>query len=248
MVLVTGATGTGKSTTLAAMIDHLNTSRKLNIISLEDPIEFVHRSKQAQVIQRELGTHIPSFAEGVRAAMREDPDVILVGELRDAETISMAMTAAETGHLVLGTLHTTSASKTIDRIIDALPIEEREQTKSFLSQSLLAVVTQILVKTADNRGRKAICETLVMNRAIAKLIQTDQTHQIPNQIMTGKDMGMQLMDQALLDSLARKEIDPDDAVTYASDRRPFQRYVTDTSLMPKLEVTGSNASQAASGG
>ncbi len=157
MILVTGATGTGKSTTLAAMIDHLNTSRKLNIISLEDPIEFVHRSKQSQIIQRELGTHIPTFAEGVRAAMREDPDVILVGELRDAETISMAMTAAETGHLVLGTLHTTSASKTIDRIIDALPIEEREQTKSFLSQSLLAVVTQILVKTADQRGRKAIC-------------------------------------------------------------------------------------------
>ena len=124
--------------------------------------------------------------------MREDPDVILVGELRDAETISMAMTAAETGHLVLGTLHTTSASKTIDRIIDALPIEEREQTKSFLSQSLLAVVTQILVKTADNRARKAICETLVMTRAIAKLIQTDQTHQIPNQIQTGKDLGMQL--------------------------------------------------------
>ena len=235
MVLVTGATGTGKSTTLAAMIDHLNTTRRLNIISLEDPIEFVHRSKQAQVIQRELGTHIPSFAEGVRAAMREDPDVILVGELRDAETISMAMTAAETGHLVLGTLHTTSAAKTIDRIIDALPIEEREQTKSFLSQSLLAVVTQILVKTADNRARKAICETLVMTRAIAKLIQTDQTHQIPNQIQTGKDLGMQLLDQALLNSLAAKEIDPDDAVTYASDRRAFQRYVTDTSLMPKLD-------------
>jgi len=246
-VLVTGATGTGKSTTLAAMIDHLNTTRRLNIVSLEDPIEFVHRSKQSQVIQRELGTHIPSFAEGVRAAMREDPDVILVGELRDAETISMAMTAAETGHLVLGTLHTTSASKTIDRIIDALPIEEREQTKSFLSQSLLAVVTQILVKTADNRGRKAICETLVMTRAVAKLIQTDQTHQIPNQIQTGKDLGMQLLDQALLDSLSRKEIDPDDAVTYASDRRPFQRYTTDTGLMPKLEGTGPVTPQAAGG-
>ena len=139
MVLVTGSTGTGKSTTLAAMIDRLNTTRPLNIISLEDPIEFVHRSKQSQVIQRELGTHLPSFAEGVRAAMREDPDVILVGEMRDAETISMAMTAAETGHLVLGTLHTTSATKSIDGIVDALPIEEREQTKSFLSQSLLAV-------------------------------------------------------------------------------------------------------------
>src|SRR5678810_1476778 len=141
--------------------------------------------------------------------------------------------------------HTTSASKTIDRIIDALPIEEREQTKSFLSQSLLAVVTQILVKTADNRARKAICETLIMTRAIAKLIQTDQTHQIPNQIQTGKDLGMQLLDQALLNSLAAKEIDPDDAVTYASDRRAFQRYVTDTTLMPKLDVTGSNDTKAA---
>src|SRR5580693_4738664 len=136
MILVTGSTGTGKSTTLAAMIDLLNNTRHHNIISLEDPIEFVHQSKKSQVIQRELGTHIPSFAEGVRAAMREDPDVILVGELRDADTIRMAMTAAETGHLVLGTLHTTSAVKTIDRLIDALPAEEREQTKSFLSQSL----------------------------------------------------------------------------------------------------------------
>src|SRR5450631_3224782 len=133
MILVTGSTGTGKSTTLASMIDYLNSTRSLNIISLEDPIEFVHRSKTSQVIQRELGTHLPSFAEGVRAAMREDPDVILVGEMRDAETISMAMTAAETGHLVLGTLHTTSATETLDRIIDALPTEEREQTKSFLS-------------------------------------------------------------------------------------------------------------------
>ena len=168
MILVTGSTGTGKSTTLAAMIDHLNQTRKLNIISLEDPIEFVHRSKNSQVIQRELGTHIPTFAEGVRAAMREDPDVILVGELRDAETISMAMTAAETGHLVLGTLHTTSAVKTIDRIIDALPVEEREQTKSFLAQSLLAVVTQILVKTPDARGRKAICEVLMMTKAVGQ--------------------------------------------------------------------------------
>ena len=245
MVLVTGSTGTGKSTTLAAMIDHLNQTRRLNIISLEDPIEFVHRSKNCQVIQRELNTHIPTFAEGVRAAMREDPDVILVGELRDAETISMAMTAAETGHLVLGTLHTTGAAKTVDRIIDALPIEEREQTKSFLAQSLLAVVTQVLVKTADARGRRAMCEVMVMTKAIGKLIQTDQTHQIPNQIMTGRDLGMSLMDQALLDALSRREIDPEDAVTYASNRAPFQRYVTDTTLMPKLE--GTAPTQAAGG-
>ncbi len=236
MVLVTGSTGTGKSTTLAAMIDHLNQTRRLNIISLEDPIEFVHPSKNSQVIQRELGTHIPSFAEGVRAAMREDPDVILVGELRDAETISMAMTAAETGHLVLGTLHTTSAVKTIDRVIDALPVEEREQTKSFLAQSLLAVVTQVLVKTADGHGRKAICEVLMMTKAIAKLIQTEQTHQIPTQLQMGRDLGMQLLDQALLAAISARSVDPDDAYTYALEKRAFQKYVTDTSMLSKVDA------------
>ena len=239
MVLVTGSTGTGKSTTLAAMIDHLNKTRRVNIISLEDPIEFVHRSKMSQVIQRELSTHIPSFAEGVRAAMREDPDVILVGELRDAETISMAMTAAETGHLVFGTLHTTGAVKTIDRIIDALPVEEREQTKSFLAQSLLAVVTQVLVKSADARGRRALCEIMVMTKAIAKLIQTDQTHQIPTQLQTGREFGMQMLDQALLAAITAKEIDPDDAYHYATEKRLFQKFVTDTSLLPKLDSSTS---------
>ncbi|HUO96910.1 MAG TPA: PilT/PilU family type 4a pilus ATPase [Steroidobacteraceae bacterium] len=238
MILVTGSTGTGKSTTLAAMINELNRTRRLNIISLEDPIEFVHKSQEAQIIQREYGTHVPSFAEGVRAAMREDPDVILVGEMRDAETIRMAMTAAETGHLVLGTLHTTSAVKTIDRIIDALPIEEREQTKSFLSQSLLAVITQVLVKRADSRSRRAVCEVMVMNRAIGKLIQTDQTHQIPAQLQTGKDAGMQLLDQSLLAGVLAKELDPDDAYVYASDKKVLQRYVTDTSMLPKIDAPG----------
>jgi twitching motility protein PilT len=237
MILVTGSTGTGKSTTLAAMIDHLNHTRKLNIISLEDPIEFVHRSKNSQVIQRELHTHIPTFAEGVRAAMREDPDVILVGEMRDAETIRMAMTAAETGHLVLGTLHTTGAVKTIDRVIDALPVEEREQTKSFLSQSLLAVITQILCKTTDGRGRRAVCEVMVMTKAIAKLIQTDQSHQIQTQLQMGRDSGMQVLDQALLAAITAREIDPDDAYAYAADKRMFQKFVTDTSVLPKAEIT-----------
>src|ERR1700691_3080625 len=245
MILVTGSTGTGKSTTLAAMIDLLNSTRRLNIISLEDPIEFVHASKNSQVIQRELGTHIPSFAEGVRAAMREDPDVILVGELRDAETISMAMTAAETGHLVLGTLHTTTAVKTIDRIIDALPAEERDQTKSFLAQSLLAVVTQGLEKASDGHGRRAICEVLMMTKAIAKLVQSDQTHQIPTQLQMGRDLGMQLMDQALLAAIAARSVDPDDAYVYASEKRSFQKYVTDTSMLPKLDITGTNPSPAA---
>ena len=238
MVLVTGSTGTGKSTTLAAMIDHINATSNCNIISLEDPIEFVHASKRSQIVQRELGTHIPSFAEGVRASLREDPDVILVGELRDGETISMAMTAAETGHLVLGTLHTTSAVKSVDRIIDALPAEQREQTKSFLAHSLHAVVTQTLVKTPDNRGRRAIVEILIMNRAIAKLIMTEQTHQIPAQLQTGKDVGMQLMDQALLDAIAKKTIDPDDAYRFAGDRKKFERFVTDTTVLPSSASVG----------
>jgi twitching motility protein PilT len=239
MILVTGSTGTGKSTTLASMIDYLNSTRSLNIISLEDPIEFVHRSKSSQVIQRELGTHLPSFAEGVRAAMREDPDVILVGELRDAETISMAMTAAETGHLVLGTLHTTSATKTIDRIIDALPTEEREQTKSFLAQSLIAVITQVLVKSPDQRARRAICEIMVLTKAIGKLIMTDQTHQIPSQLQMGKEHGMQLMDQALLAAIHAKEVDPEHAYTYASDKRQFQRFVSDMTGAPPIEPVSS---------
>jgi twitching motility protein PilT len=231
MILVTGSTGTGKTTTLASMIDYLNSTRSLNIISLEDPIEFVHRSKSSQVIQRELGTHLPSFAEGVRAAMREDPDVILVGELRDAETISMAMTAAETGHLVLGTLHTTSATKTID----ALPTDEREQTKSFLAQSLIAVITQILVKSPDQRARRAICEIMVLTKAIGKLIMTDQSHQIPSQLQMGKEYGMQLMDQALLAAINAKEVDPEHAYTYASDKRQFQRFVSDLAVAPPPE-------------
>jgi twitching motility protein PilT len=235
MVLVTGSTGTGKSTTLAAMVNHLNQTRSLNIISLEDPIEFVHPSKKSQVIQREVGTHVRSFADGVRSAMREDPDVILVGELRDAETIMMAMTAAETGHLVLGTLHTTGAVKTIDRIIDALPGELREQTKAFLSMSLKAVCTQVLCRSPDGRSRRAVLEILVNTRAIANLITSDQTHQIPSQLQTGRDLGMQMMDQALLDAIQAKEIDPDDAILYASDKKPFQRFVTNTDLVPNLD-------------
>jgi twitching motility protein PilT len=238
MVLVTGSTGTGKSTTLAAMIHHLNQTRSLNIISLEDPIEFVHASQRSQIIQRELGTHLTSFADGVRSAMREDPDVVLVGELRDAETISMAMTAAETGHLVLGTLHTTSAVKTIDRIVDALPGELQEQTKSFLGQSLKAVVTQVLVRTPDGRGRKAILEILINNRAIAKFISSDQTHQIPAQLQTGRNVGMQSMDQALLAAIDAGEVDTEDAFRYASEKKNFHRFVSSSQVLPAQDEKG----------
>lgn len=236
MVLVTGATGTGKSTTLAAMLDNINKNRALNIISLEDPIEFVHHSQKSQIVQREYGTHFSSFADAVRAAMRQDPDVILVGEMRDTETIRMAMTAAETGHLVLGTLHTTSAVKTLDRIIDALPAMERGQAKTFLAHSLNGVITQVLTKTADGRARRAVFEVMVHNKAISKLILSDQVHLIPSQLQTGKGEGMQLMDQGLLDAIQAKEVDPDDAYRFAVDKKKFTRYVTDTSILPKLDM------------
>src|SRR5258708_9580940 len=176
---------------------------------------------------RALNALLPSLASGVRSTSSEDPDVIMVGDMRDAETSAMAMTAAETRHLVLGTLHTTSATKTIDRIIDALPTEEREQTKSFLSQSLIAVITQVLIKSPDQRARRAICEIMVLTKAIGKLIMTDQSHQIPSQLQMGKEYGMQLMDQALLAAINAKEVDPEHAYTYASDKRQFQRFVSD---------------------
>jgi twitching motility protein PilT len=163
--------------------------------------------------------------------------VILVGELRDADTVRWAMTAAETGHLVLGTLHTTSAVKTIDRMVDALPPEEREQTKSFLSQGLIGVLTQVLVRTPDLRGRRAVCEVMVMNRAIGKLIMTDQTHMLPSQLQTGKDLGMQTMDNALLAAIQAREVDPEDAFGYAQDKRLFTRFIQDGTQILKADVT-----------
>jgi twitching motility protein PilT len=236
LVLVTGPTGSGKSTTLAAMLDHVNSNVQGHVLTVEDPIEFVHEPRKCVINQREVGPHTLSFANALRAALREVPDVILVGELRDLETIRLALTAAETGHLVLGTLHTTSAVKTIDRMIDALPADEREQTKSFLAQGLIAVITQVLVKRPEGRGRRAVCEVMVMNRAIAKLIQTDQTHQIPAQLQTGKELGMELMDQALMRAITAKEVDPDDAYTFASDKKLFSKYVVDRSLLPRFET------------
>lgn len=236
MLLVTGATGTGKSTTLASMIDWLNTNRKYNIITLEDPIEFLHQSKQSLVIQRSVGNHVKSFAEGLHASLREDPDVILVGELRDPETIGLAMTAAETGHLVLGTLHTTSAVKTLDRIIDAMPTEQKTLTATFLAQHLKGVISQRLVRTADGRGRKAILEIMVNNSAIANLILHRKIFQIPSLLQTGREQGMQLMDQALMEALKNKEIDPDDAYINAQDKKAFQRFVTNPDLLPQVNL------------
>lgn len=236
LILVTGATGTGKSTTLAAMIDWLNANRRYNIITLEDPIEYVHKSKQSLVIQRAVGTHVSSFIEGLRAALREDPDIILVGELRDTETISMAMTAAETGHLVLGTLHTNNAVKTLDRIIDAMPTSQKTLAKSFLAQHLNAVISQKLIRTADGRYRKAILEIMINNSAIANLIMSNKIFQIPSIIQTHREDGMQLLDQALLEAVQKKEVDPDDAYVHASDKKLFQRFVTNPELLPQVNL------------
>jgi len=207
MVLVTGSTGTGKSTTLAAMIDHLNRTRRLNIVSLEDPIEFVHRSKLSQVIQRELHTHLPSFAEGVRAAMREDPDVILVGELRDLETMESAITAAETGHLVFGTLHTTGCQGTINRIIDAFPVSQQEQIRVQLSTNLIAVLSQMLCPIRSGKGRVAAYEFMVVTPAIANLVRENKTYRIESSIQIGKKLGMQLLDDHLWELYEAEKID-----------------------------------------
>ena len=238
LLLVTGATGTGKSTTLASIIDYLNANQRLSIITLEDPVEYVHASKSSLVIQREIGSSVGSFAEGLRAALREDPDVILVGELRDAETIMMAITAAETGHLVLGTLHTTSAAKTLDRIIDMLPADQKAQGTMFLAQSLRGVISQTLLPRPNRQGRKAVVEVLVMTPAVSNLLLNGKAVQIPLAMQTGKERGMQLMDQALLEAVQAKEIDPDAAYLQANDKKLLQRFVTDPKLLPQVNLVG----------
>jgi twitching motility protein PilT len=236
LILVTGSTGTGKSTTLAAIVNKLNQQERLNIITLEDPIEYVHQSKRSLVIQREIGAHVESFATGLRAALREDPDVILVGELRDPDTIMMAMAAAETGHLVLGTLHTSSAAKTLDRIIDAVPTAQKHQAASFLAQHLRGVVSQKLIRSVDGRSRRAVVEILTNTSAVSNLILTGKIFQIPQMIQTGRAAGMQTMDQALQAALQAKTVDPDDAYLHAVDKKSFQRFVTNPDLLPKINL------------
>lgn len=228
LVLVTGPTGSGKSTTLAAMIDSINSSRKDHILTLEDPLEFIHENKQSLFNQRQIGEHTESFSSALRAALREDPDVIMVGEMRDLETISLAMTAAETGHLVFGTLHTNSASKTIDRIIDAFPKDTQEQVRTMLSESLKGVVCQQLLRTPDGKGRVAAFEIMTGNPAIANLIREGKTFQIPSIIQTGRKDGMQLMDQHLLELLKAKRVTAEEAYRCANDKRQFEQYLPQT--------------------
>jgi len=225
LVLVTGPTGSGKSTTLAALIDLINSSRKEHILTLEDPLEFIHENKLSLLNQRQIGAHTASFSSALRAALREDPDIILVGEMRDLETIQLAMSAAETGHLVFGTLHTNTAAKTIDRIIDVFPKESQDQVRTMLSESLKGVVCQQLLKTVDGHGRVAALEIMLGTPAIANLIREGKTFQIPSIIQTAKKDGMQLMDQHLLDLLKTKQINPEEAYRCAIDKKMFEQYL-----------------------
>jgi len=225
LVLLTGPTGSGKSTTLAAIIDEANRTRKDHIITVEDPIEFVHTSRSCIVNHREVGIHTKSFSAALRAALREDPDIILVGELRDLETISLAVEAASTGHLVFGTLHTTSAAKTVDRIIEVFPPNQQMQIRSTLADGIRAVVAQILFKRIDIKGRCAALEILIANSAVRNLIRESKTFQIPSLMQVGKKFGMQLLDDAIMDLLNKGRIDADDAYNKCNDKTKFREFL-----------------------
>jgi twitching motility protein PilT len=226
LVLVTGPTGSGKSTTLAAIVDYANRHRKDHIITVEDPVEFVHRSQGCIVNHREVGRHTRSFATALRAAMREDPDIILVGEMRDLETIQLAVEAAATGHLVFGTLHTQSAAKTVDRIIDVFPANQQEQIRSTLADSLKAVVAQTLFKRIDVKGRCAALEILICTHACANLIREHKNFQIPSVIQTGRKYGMQSLDNAIEELLKKGWIGAEEAYSKCIDKSKFVQYLT----------------------
>lgn len=225
LVLVTGPTGSGKSTTLAAIIDYINRERNKHILTVEDPLEFVHNSKKCLITQREVGAHTRSFASSLRAALREDPDIILIGELRDLETIQLAITAAETGHLVFATLHTNTAASTVDRIIDVFPPQQQDQIRVMLSETLKGVVAQQLLLRADGKGRVAAFEILVGSPALSNLIREGKTYQIISIIQTGRREGMITMDQSILELLKQKTITPEEAYEKAIDKETYQQYL-----------------------
>ena len=228
LVLVTGPTGSGKSTTLAACIDHANRMRKDHILTIEDPVEFVHQPINCLVNQREVGRDTQSFKAALRGALREDPDIILVGEMRDLETIQLALEAAETGHLVFGTLHTISAAKTIDRIIEVFPGEMQAQIRSGLSESLRAIIAQSLFKRTDKPGRVAALEILIATPAVRNLIRENKIYQINSVIETGKKYGMQTLDESIMKHLQQNKIDPEDAHNKAVNKAKFREFLTET--------------------
>ena len=221
IVLVTGPTGSGKSTTLAGMVNHVNENDYGHILTVEDPIEFVHESKKCLINQREVGPHTLSFANALRSALREDPDVILVGEMRDLETIRLALTAAETGHLVFGTLHTSSAAKTVDRVVDVFPAAEKEMVRAMLSESLRAVISQTLLKTKDGTGRVAAHEIMIGTPAIRNLIRENKIAQMYSAIQTGQNFGMQTLDQNLIDLVRRNVVSSAEARFRAANKDAF---------------------------
>jgi twitching motility protein PilT len=226
LVVVTGPTGSGKSTTLAAIVDYANKNRRDHIITVEDPIEFVHESKGCLINHREVGLHTRSFAAALRGALREDPDIVLVGELRDLETIELALTAASTGHLVFGTLHTQSAAKTVDRIIDVFPADQQNKIRATLSESLKGVVAQGLFKRIDRKGRVAALEILIFNTAVANLVREGKTHQIPGMIQVGKKFGNTPLDDSIMDHLKMKRISPEEAYDKCIDKKKFRPFLT----------------------
>lgn len=224
LVLVTGPTGSGKSTTLATLIDHANTHRRDHILTIEDPVEFVHANKSCVVNQRQVGSHTRSFATALRAVLREDPDIIMVGEMRDLETIRFAIEAASTGHLVFGTLHTRNAAAAISRIVDVFPASQQALIRSTLADSLQAIVAQVLVKRRDAGGRCAALEILLATPAVRALIRDGKTHQIPTMLQTGKAHGMQALDDALLEHVQSGRIHAADAYPHATDKTRFQAF------------------------
>ena len=225
LVLVTGPTGHGKSTTLAAIVDEANRTRKDHILTIEDPIEFVHKSQKCVINHREVGTHTKGFSQALRGALREDPDIIMVGEMRDLETMTLAMEAAMTGHLVFGTLHTLNAMKTVDRAIEMFPAHQQAQVRSTLADALRAIVSQTLFKRIDVKGRIAALEILIATPAVRNMIREAKTYQIISVMQTGKKYGMQTMDDAIMAMLEKRQISPDDAYSNSIDKTKFLKFL-----------------------